>query len=188
MVISHKYRFIFIAVPKTAGTSMHNYLLKHDPNCRYIYGNQPTGVERLQKHSTALQALCHFPRYYFSFCFVRNPWDRAASYHEMLKRQNDIRDFEHFVKGPPVRSQSYWCCNNKGDVMVDYIGKYENLNQDFVEVCDIVGLPKEGLGHWMSNHTRDYSNKFTKESIKAVANSCKWEIDKFDYKPPKKRS
>jgi hypothetical protein len=107
----------------------------------------------------------------------------------MLENQNDIRDFERFVTGPVAKSQSYWCCNKNGEVMVDYIGRFENLIEDFANICENVGLPLGGLPqgkfcHWMDSKVSDYLHKFTQDSIDVISNRCKWEIDKFGYEPP----
>jgi hypothetical protein len=93
-MIDHARRFIFVHVPKTAGVSVSKALggedqLGHDPVT--VYG----------EHRGA----------YFSFAFVRNPWDRLLSCFLYVKAGGrgfphdleaqaalaDCDDFEHFA-------------------------------------------------------------------------------------------
>lgn len=79
MLISHKYKFIFIHNPRTGGTSIRKMLypclsetdIKGSDNNPYYF------------HSTALELQQEIPsdiwNSYFKFVFVRNPWDKAVS-------------------------------------------------------------------------------------------------------------
>ena len=71
MIISHPNKFIFLHLPKNAGTSIEGSL---------------TGAndwKTADKHLTATESIEKFGqdvwREYFTFCFVRNPWDRLVS-------------------------------------------------------------------------------------------------------------
>lgn len=61
-MIDHERRVIFIHIPKTGGVSVYAGL----------------GIQDQQGHMT-IDDYADYRREYFSFTFVRNPWDRALS-------------------------------------------------------------------------------------------------------------
>ena len=84
-MISHKHKFIFIHIPKTAGTSIEQAL--RDETCQLLPGEWAAGrgLHAPLNHLT-LQELVDYGiltpaqlKSYFKFCFVRNPWDRLIS-------------------------------------------------------------------------------------------------------------
>jgi len=75
--ISHKYKFIFIHIPSTAGTSVcsiwEGSLLKEICKETGVLGGG---------HKTAMQLKEMFPdcfNKYFKFCIIRNPFERFVS-------------------------------------------------------------------------------------------------------------
>ena len=75
MRISHKLKFIFFSIPRTASESIRSAL---DPYSDIK--SEPKGL--YHNHITALALRNHFNEMgwvwddYFKFAFVRNPWDR----------------------------------------------------------------------------------------------------------------
>lgn len=137
---------------------------------------------------------------YFKFAFVRNPWDLHVSlYHYMLKNKNhsdhekvkQYKTFENFVENrvKKVKEQPYglhkqvnMICDNEGKVLVDYIGKMENLNEDFEKIIKIIGIhsikcvPKINT----SKH-KHYKEYYTDHSKKLIADTFKEDIETFGY-------
>jgi len=83
MIVSDKYKFIFIRIPKTATMSIESALLSADPNCRILpendYLNPPYG------HYTDSEIKNKIGEdkwnSYFKFACFRNPIDRTISMH-----------------------------------------------------------------------------------------------------------
>ena len=121
MIINNSYGFIFVHVPKTAGTSvtsvlsrLTSYLDQEVGGTEFGEAVQPAFSKRfgLKKHSTALEIKgvvgdVTWNRY-FSFSFVRNPFSRCLSTYYFLREwkgagpdfQRDMqafRNFEDFV-------------------------------------------------------------------------------------------
>jgi Sulfotransferase family len=101
MIISHKHKFIFVHVPKTGGTSITYSFLKHlDKKNDTILGCLPPydKISRenkikggLHKHSSASDVkkeLGNIYSNYFSFAFVRNPYDLILSQYYWWKATN----------------------------------------------------------------------------------------------------
>lgn len=145
---------IFIHVPKTAGTSVSTSL----------FGRAGPGHLSMRDYRDAYEpdVLARF----FTFTFVRNPWDRLASAFFYLKSggrtAEDARfarrhltpfdSFESFVLNwvTPENVSRYWhfipqshfVCDEAGRSMVDFVGYYETLTADFAAVCRRLGVTR----------------------------------------------
>jgi len=81
MVISHKHKFLFVSVPKTATKSITDYL----NNFADIKGDSNDKQSPYNYHATAMQLLTEFKKQnwnweeYIKFTVVRNPWDKLVS-------------------------------------------------------------------------------------------------------------
>ena len=70
-MISHKHKFIFIHIPKCAGCSLKEHLVKNSDNKLINSGHESLDV-LLKNFSLKTED-------YYKFTFVRNPWDRIVS-------------------------------------------------------------------------------------------------------------
>lgn len=140
----------------------------------------------------------------FKFTTVRNPWDRMISYYFSPHRQNsewNREDFVEFVKKIPVLrlftvSKSNFRTIRKFnnfryryripgmplDAEMDFIMKFENLENDFLTVCKRLGIPEVSLPKLNKSKRKHYSNYYDDELVKLVGNRF-WEEVKFgNYK------
>jgi chondroitin 4-sulfotransferase 11 len=165
-VFNRDYNVIFIHVPKTAGTSMErNEFLGwggHDEITRFM--DQP-GYEDAWK-----------------FAFVRNPWDRYVS---AWAQKHDGQ----FVQVLPVgnlsprlhfRPQHEFICDQAGNILVDFVGRFERLQADWRHVCDQLGVRVELAHHRPGNH-RPYREYYTPETWEQVAEMYARDIEIFGY-------
>ena len=131
---------------------------------------------------------------YFKFSFVRNPWSRAFSWYQNVMRDethkknlNIIKDlsFDDFLfkfcgKGM-LRPQMSWLQDFQGDIKLDFIGKFENINNDFEYVCRRLEINYKKLEHknvGSKLNYRDFYNSYTKKLVKDIYD---YEIDYFKY-------
>jgi hypothetical protein len=79
---------------------------------------------------------------YFKFAFDRNPWDREVSYYHYCYRDEAGRpSFERFVNSDRrARLNNYEIYSLVGDVAVDFVGRYENLEDDLKHALSQVGI------------------------------------------------
>lgn len=217
MIISHKHKFIFIHIPKCAGSSIARSLREYygydekldnaDLNefamfrCDRKYGN----ADYLNEHSTYNEVKEYFDNNnlnindYFKFSFVRNPWARRMSQYKygrrMFKKTNaewtqkyDKLSFCEFIK-MHCDCQLNWISKEafppsskkKHEVAIDYIGRCENLQEDFNNVCDKIGIPHRQLPHSNKTKHKHYTEYYGDETREIVAETTAKDIEYFGY-------
>ena len=131
---------------------------------------------------------------YFKFGFVRNPWDWQVSlYFYMLKDKGhyqhklikSFKSFDEFIEWrvfKEKRLQKSFFVDKKGNLIVDFIGRYENLNEDFQKVLQIVGLEKEiMLEHTNKSNHDNYMSYYNEYTYKLIEEHFKEDIEMFGY-------
>lgn len=155
-------------------------------------------------HATACDALRYLPNDifdgFYKFAFVRNPWDwHVSMYHFILKETQHVhhqivRDFGAFgepylqwvidTKRPFARGatkfQHEMVADREGQLLVDFIGRFETLSQDFNTVCQRLNLDT-ALPHLNSTNHRDYRDYYNDTTRQMVADHFERDITLFDY-------
>jgi hypothetical protein len=169
MIISHKHKFIFFAVPKTATHAIREALREHtaedDWEQQVLFGQQYLPIPELASighgHISVTQLRPHLPSEtwdsYFKFGFVRNPFDRFVSTCFFLNRKNprfnknptasmkQALSFDRFRQRVLVRPQVQQLTDDQGNVAVDFVGRYEDLQQSVDAIFDRLSLPATEL-------------------------------------------
>jgi hypothetical protein len=173
-MISHQYKLIFIHINKAAGLSVENAF----------------GATTLFDHSLPKDIIekigIDLWSQYFKFSIVRNPWDRFVSmYH--FRIQNNMenhKSFERFITDNVdnllKRPQLEWISDENGNVLMDFVGKFENLQKDFNYVCSAVGANLT-LPHLNKSEHRHYSCYYNEKTIQMVKNICQVDANAFNY-------
>jgi len=220
MIISHKHKFIFIHIPKCAGSSITSSLREYygyssqeklrnaDLNdfavfkVDHRYGN----ADYLEQHSTYNEVKEYFDNNnlnindYFKFSFVRNPWTRRVSQFEYASRMykdeqaNWAKEkanvsFKEFLIKYGDSQLNYLSEKHidpktpkQNKVMVDFIGKTENLQEDFNTICDKIKIPKQQLPHKNKTKHKHYTEYYNEETKQIVAEKHAKDIEQFGYK------
>ncbi len=165
-----EYNCLFVHIPKTAGKSIESFFLgllglSWEQRAALLLrpNDDPArGPERLA-HLTAAEyvTLGHLEQEQFEqayrFSFVRNPWARLVS--EYRYRRHYLRfGFREFVSAHwPAKDmsdayrhvipQSEFLYTPDGELLVEFVGRYENLQHDFAMVCSRLGLEPAPLPH-----------------------------------------
>ncbi len=178
-IINKKHRHVFVHVPKCGGTSMYRH--------PFVRG---------QSHHTAAELLPKAPPGYFSWAFVRNPYDRTLStYCAALQhggRWPKVQDltFAEYVRElkngwpvqPHARPQTHFVCDKHSNVLVDFVGRFESIEEDWKTVCRRIGIdPVPPLGHKNKSQHRPWREEFDDELIEIVNEAYASDFATFGY-------
>ena len=202
MIISPKYKFILIAPEKTGATSIHTILEKieddnlivgklvgdYNKNMNCIRGVDPHEPHKY-KHSDCERSGNFLNSYsnYFKFAFVRNSWDRVVSWYcfekkKFTNKKRDLTDidFKQYIQNYKniwahgFQYESTKCC--------DFIGRFENLQEDFNIICDKIKIPRQELPHKNKTKHKHYTEYYDDETRQLVAEKYAKDIEYFGYK------
>ena len=177
-MISHEHKFIFIQPKKTASSTVNGALRK------YIVIDY-SKVFRHAKYSEVLE-LYPESKNYFKFCFVRTPWDRIVSLYFFRKTVAKMKvpvptdmSFKQFVQAGTLIPDQYG--HTEGFDNFSFIGRFENLQQDFNIVCDKIGVPRQQLPHRNKTDHKHYTEYYDDETREMVAQVFQRDIEYFGY-------
>jgi len=205
-MISHKHKFIFIHIPKTGGTSVETFFIPSERDrIKNIYGKtplQPDNEAHLKFHHLQIQ----YPRLnfdeYFKFAVVRNPWDRVLSsfFHSKRKLRKDLREFlgfgmskdftfnefveriQHLEKQHPHYDEQWsFLVDKQGKFCMDYIARTENLENDFMKICQKLKIAISELPHLNKSKHKHYTEYYNDETMRVVAEKYAKDIEYFGY-------
>ena len=155
MIISHKYRFIFVKCEKTAGTSLEVYLSQHcadddivTPIGPHVEPHRARNHEGFYNHIPAADIRDRVDRViwvtYTKFCVDRNPWDKTLSHYHML-RTNEGHGFsfdEYLAQGRfAINHPKYTEPGDADRLIVDHIICYEHLTSELGRLFARLGVP-----------------------------------------------
>jgi len=122
---------------------------------------------------------------------VRNPWDWQVSlYKYMLKTQDH---FQHdLIKGmDSFDAYIKWRCEHEvrfqrdfifdgDDCIVDFVGRFEDLESDFGEICKRIGI-MASLPRLNVSNSKPYRQFYSDESRRLVEETFAPDIEAFGY-------
>jgi hypothetical protein len=122
---------------------------------------------------------------YYKFCFVRNPWDHAVSrYYWNIEKTNKVITMDESLQLNDPNA-NYPIYTIDGEIAVDFVGKFENLKEDFASVCDRLNIPFDGwfprTKHKSRKSKKHYSEILTSEQVEYIRQKCSDEIKLFGY-------
>jgi len=127
-------------------------------------------------------------RSYFKFAFDRNPWDRQVSWYLYKTKSKRIRpSFERFMQDRRrAFVTNYAQYTIDGALAVDFVGRYENLQDDIAKALDLAGVGRH-LEVPRTNVTpdkdqaRDYQSYYSDATRERVAEWYAPEIKLLSY-------
>tara|TARA_Y100000004_G_C8839070_1_gene379666 strand:- start:42 stop:563 length:522 start_codon:yes stop_codon:yes gene_type:complete len=171
-MINHKHKVLFIHVIKTGGTSIAAAL-----NMKQFHGSATT-IRKLVGEDIWND--------YFKFTFVRNPYEKIVSQYHYNAHKWGFKDstFEEYIKawnaGKRISTypQSHLSYINE---KLDFIGRFENLQQDFNIVCDKIGIPQQQLPHKNKSKHKHYTEYYDDKLKEIVAERYAKDLVHFGY-------
>ena len=202
-MISHKHKFIFVKLSKSASSSIEDTLKKVCHDAKF---------EKTDHHHI-LDMISDDTVNYYKFTTIRNPYARLVSrffYAKTKKHKSQFANlsFSDFVKGghdttpmntrwvantaPHLKkllcrvgffdNQIDWIKNSKNKVLVDFVIKVESLQADFNTLCDKIRIPHQQLPHTNKTKHKHYTEYYDDETREIVAKKYKEDIEYFNYK------
>ncbi len=134
---------------------------------------------------------------YYKFTMVRNPWARAYSWYKNVMR-DDLHKKRLNITGHPslneflrryvgkdlLRSQLYWIKDFSGSIPLDYIGRFETLEEDFAVVAKAMGLDRISLPRIIKGSGKSCVEEYDEEGRRLVQKAFREEIELFGYSFP----
>lgn len=125
MIISHKYKIIYIRIPKTGSTSIENFFKIIDPDCIISDNNKPPyghfTPDIIKKMVTNEQW-----ENYYKITIFRNPIEWFISFY---------KDISQYSYGRFDKLKILLNDNNKLDIPNDNILKPENITSLYILLC-----------------------------------------------------
>ena len=199
MLISKDKQFVFFHIPKTAGGSMTALLSKYIDKQIDIKDKSKEGWMTRYHVPTKKQSFNSMhsfvdPHYndhnckdMFSFSFVRNPYTRIISLYKFLKRYKHLTflgfcQYLNVKKEANVNQYKYLTLQN--EIPLDFVGRYENIKEDFNYVCEEIGIPERyiDLGFEHKQDLINYKDYYCDESKKIIDEIFDMDFKTFDYK------
>jgi hypothetical protein len=192
-MVNHVLKSIYTAVPKTGSSSLTEHFLAN-------------GWERpIPRYHVTISEVSNFflkksfnYESYFKFAFVRNPWCRCLSSFFWFKKRGELpkfmefNDFLFLYFKKPDNLQNYglfvqkmtpqldWISKNS-KIQLDFVGRFENLQNDFDFVCSQIHTPIVKLPKLNSTHHKHYSHYYNRKTRDIVYHIYKEEINYFNY-------
>ena len=211
-MISYEHECIFVHIPKTGGTSIENMIwTQSERNVRHLcqglvdsFNNkyQSGGLQHLLSWQIREEIGVEFFDKCFKFSVVRNPWDKAVSQYEYMKEREDLRDFIGMKRNEEFRTyreliqtkthvqwehQYRFVFDENGEQLVDYLGRFENFNEEVEFIMTRLGLDRGMFGfkrkipHAKKSNRRHVSSYYDKESFEMVREYYKMDVELFNY-------
>jgi Sulfotransferase family len=209
--ISHKYKFIFFAFPKTGSESIRKML---DPysDIKAVNRKNITDDNPFYTHITPKETKDIFDEKgwdydkYYKFVCVRNPFSRLLSLYNMTCKNNiktpSFSDWL-FKLEPHSKKRGNWMLNgeltlkdfisseNDEEILIDNVLKLENIDSEMKFMMNKLKLSNKNVPHinkgrYLKSKTKNktqekYNLYYNKKMINFVLKHFNWEIEKYNY-------
>jgi len=187
-MINHKHNFLFVKVAKTASTSLISSLpkTKTPPNdWPYDQNHIPLWYYK----DSILKGSSY--ENFFKFAFVRNPYDRAVSTWKYWNKFNQSQggealDFKTLLmlKSDSINKKQFsskYSSQYEFTKGCDFIGRFENLQEDFDTVCNHIGIESKKLPFKNKTSHNHYSEYYNDETRRIVEEKYSKDLTYFNY-------
>jgi hypothetical protein len=212
MLVSHRYKFIYLKAKKVAGTSIESYLerycismdeeaiytTKHDADSKSdnhgIIGNRMSGKSDgiWYNHKTVPEIKKDLPTdvwgTYFKICNIRNPYDMMVSwYHSQTGNQGVNKNkFVDFLKddfNQKLILKNKDIWSEDGQYNFNYI-RFEYIEEDLFKIMNKLKLPKYDISipKFKVSNRGEWKDYYNDNTMEIVYNMFKEEINYFNYK------
>ena len=199
MLVSDSHKFILFHYPKTGGSSMTEVLGPYltpsfkSPEVKFMGWQAKHHYDSVQ-HSSIINCMYaaenqagvpRYPKEYFKASFVRNPyslvvsaWDGKMSFQDFVTKVLPIGKV--FMK-EYFWTQHQYLSDDRGNILVDFIGRYEHLEKEWEKFCYLTRLPKLKLTNLNTSDKGDYRQYYNEQTYRIVNKIFKNDFNFFKY-------
>jgi len=202
MLVSKSNKIVFVHIQKTGGSSVREILRAQ------LGDSEEVGF----KHDWACWHYKEIPGWdeCFKFAFVRNPWDRLVSWYSMIVQNKvllnqsrnrlweyvirEANTFDEFIRNCTLEIDDFdgrkgflynqldYLTDNDGNLLVDFIGKYETFEDSMQYVMRSLRLTGDAVfTHENRSKHKHYSSYYTEDLKNIVAERYAKDIKYFGY-------
>jgi hypothetical protein len=211
VLVSHRYKFIYVKNMKSAGTSVECFFEKYcsDPSIslnirenkktceitpygiigtRSFLNDSSTWYNHMDCTTIKSRIGDEIFNEYLKFCVVRNPYDKVVSSYNFFKKLGELEgvEFEEYCARPLKILKNLYTINGK--VECDYFIRYEHLKFDIIELCGKLGIQNININELPTyksqfrDHSISYRDYYKNERIKKlIYEKFKDEFELFNY-------
>lgn len=191
-----------IHIRKNAGSSIHQQFLQQGIPCWTNAGHLYDDEFGEDSYKINPGRPFSYEEEDLSFAVIRNPYDRALSGYNYLMRNEPkflenksfleiLEDLGSFKKETSTYNKfgTYWrhllapqyeYVYNRGKLSVDFILRFENIQEDWKKLCEMIDIPHKPL--WTKNAAEFVTKKeFTEREIEVLQKHFKKDFEYFGY-------
>ena len=193
-MVSHKYKCIYVHIPKTGGTSIEN-VLQDKTTPKNSGSTHLKIIDYKNKFSNEYE-------HYFKFSFVRNPWDRIVSgfhyfesggngsIYDSNKKKLFGDNFKKFVKNldaycklkdPHFLEPQYEYIYIDGKSELNKLFRFEQIKNEFTILRETLNLEVNNLYKTRISKHKHYTEYYDDETRQIVAEKYAKDIEYFGY-------
>ncbi len=203
-MIHHEHRCIFIHINKTAGTSVGDALgmLQTHVSAKMVFSEDILDDDqnrwwqdwlKTKKQNEfnwiPLDEVKNYWEDYYKFTIVRNPWDRIVSDFSFCKKKKFVSDdytirdevTENLDNYERWKQPCYDWIEYENKNSMDFVLRFENLQNDFDQLCKNLGIQTKTLPHINPTNHKHYTEYFDDETKSLVAEKYAKDIEYFGY-------
>jgi hypothetical protein len=178
MIISHKYKFVFIHIYKNAGTFVTNLIKKLDPDA--IDVRDIHGIGHQKYVDICKMDIFDKIKHYTFFVVIRNPVDQIISTYNFIIKKNYIEStctFDEFITSSKnyvdvfVSKNTSWIIDDNNNICNNIkLIDFENLQAGLTPLFLSLGIPKRTLlkASILYQTPLNVSNKYYKKNNKLM--------------------
>lgn len=204
VLISRKRKFVFIHIYKNAGSSITKALIPFAANkWQYRIGRVLRKIvitqfdpQPFHPHITAPELIKLMTKStfesFFSFAIVRNPWDWQVSLysymlhtpghpqHKLIKGFGGFDEYINWRCREEVKLQRDMIYSKDGELLVNFVGRFETLDTDFKIICSRIGV-SASLPRLNVSKTKPYQQYYSEETKELIRRTFDADISLFGY-------